>query len=393
MNRESKHPVNVQAVVEVALFGIALPVNKTIIVFVLLVGAVISSIIIAVATCTESRIRSKGVRSEPSAAALSVSSFLPLSVHDLLALPVEALSNVDIARMNLLAAKGLPGAESVDMDVVIRQLDDWADGVRAETDRHLYRVTDPRYADHYQRSEARLRAEMLVQVLQEDCGVHYNAERIRKVDFSNPNDLFIVGMIGHINGGTCASMPVLYVAIGRRLGYPMKLALAKQHVYCRWEGGAESFNIDGATEGGLDFPPDAEYRNWPEPISDEEMKRGEYLRGLTPTEELSLFMLNRGCVYHARGRFPEAVACFREAHRLMPTAMGPKAAVATALAGLPMPGQSGPDFQSPDVRAMRPCDRHRSANRGMPIPPNLDRFYPSGNSGQPETHKASEIKP
>ena len=150
------------------------------------------------------------------------------------------LGKVDIAVMNLLCAKGLPGAENLDVRSVLATLDEWAGKVRIETERHLYRVHDPRYADHYNHSEARLRAEFIVQVLQEDCGVRYNLARVRNVDFSKPQDLFIHGMVNSDNGGTCSSMPVLYAAISRRLGYPIKLVLAKQHVFCRWDDGRES---------------------------------------------------------------------------------------------------------------------------------------------------------
>ncbi|MBK8268865.1 MAG: hypothetical protein IPK83_11405 [Planctomycetes bacterium] len=257
----------------------------------------------------------------------------------MLELTPQQLASADIALMNLLCAKGIPGAESLDIPAALKRLDEWAAKVKVETERHLYRVTDPKFADHYNHSEARLRAEFIVQTLQEDCGVHYNMERVRNVDFSNPKDMFILGMIDDANGGTCASMPVLYVAIGRRLGYPMKLALAKQHVYCRWEGTTEKLNIEGAANGGIDFPPDDYYGTWPEPISDEEMATGEFLRGLTPSEELSMFMLNRGCCHHAREEFAAAVACFAESHRLMPNAIGPKVAVSTAMERKPMPGQ------------------------------------------------------
>src|SRR5690606_17194252 len=106
-----------------------------------------------------------------------------------------------------------PGAENLNIPAVLAKLDEWAAKVKFETERHLYRVTDPRYAEHYKHSEARLRAEFIVQCLQEDCGVHFNMDRVRDVDFSRPQDLFIHGMVNSDNGGTCSSMPVLYAAI------------------------------------------------------------------------------------------------------------------------------------------------------------------------------------
>ena len=59
---------------------------------------------------------------------------------------------------------------------------------------------------------------MLVTVLQQDLGVHYNPQRAREVDFRNSKDLFIHGLVGNPNGGTCVSIPALYTTIARRLG-------------------------------------------------------------------------------------------------------------------------------------------------------------------------------
>jgi hypothetical protein len=242
----------------------------------------------------------------------------PTSYYDLLAMSPDELAGVDIALGNLLCAKGLPGAENLDIPAVLKQLDAWAAKVKFDTERHLYRVTDPRYAEHYGHSEARLRAEFIVQTLQEECGVHYNPDRITTADWRNSQDLFLHGLVGSANGGTCSSMPLLYVAIGRRLGYPMKLVLADSHIFCRWDSEKERLNIEGTTNGGINFHPDEYYRTWPKPLADAEIERGEFLRSLTPTEELSSFLIDRGMCLDMNGRNPEARAAFAEAHRLMP---------------------------------------------------------------------------
>jgi hypothetical protein len=173
------------------------------------------------------------------------------SYYDLLAMTPEELAKVDLALMNLLCAKGLPGVENLDIPGVLKQLDEWGAKVKLETERHLYRVKDPRYAEHYANSEARLRAEFTVQCLQEDCAVRYNPDRIYDPDFRDSRDMFIHGMLPGANGGTCASMPVMDVAIGRRLGYPMKLVLAHSHILCRWDDARDHFNIEGASNGNV----------------------------------------------------------------------------------------------------------------------------------------------
>ena len=230
----------------------------------------------------------------------------------------DELAKVDLAVMNLLCAAGLPGAENLDIPAAQRKLDQWAAKLKPETERHLYRVKDPRYAEHYANSEARLRTEFIVQMLQEDCGVHYNLARVNQPDFGNSKDSFLHGMIDSDNGGTCASMPVMYAAVGRRLGYPIKLACAKEHMFCRWESPTERLNFDGSCNGGIDFPADDYYRQWPFPISDEEVAAGQYLRSLTPQQELAAFLLNRGTCLQVHERWPEAREVLAEAHRLAP---------------------------------------------------------------------------
>lgn len=240
------------------------------------------------------------------------------ALDDLLAMRAGQIADVDIAEMNLLCATGLPGAENLDIDGSLAKLDQWAVRVRSATKRHLYRAHDPRWADHYKHSEDWLRAEFLAQVLQEDCGVRYNMERIRNIDFRNAKDLFIHGMIGNENGGTCASMPVLYVAVGRRLGYPLKLVLTKGHVFARWDGADGTFNIETTGDGGTDSYPDEYYGTWPLKWTPQEKKASRYLISLSPAEELASFLASRAHCLLDNGRTREALDAYSAARRLAP---------------------------------------------------------------------------
>lgn len=287
-------------------------------------------------------------RSTPATSSPATARVMPSNYYDLLAMSPSELATVDIALMNLLSAKGLPGAENIDIPAILKQLDAWAAKVKFETERHLYRVKDPRYAEHYANSEARLRAEFIVQCLQEDCGVRYNPERIYEPDFRDARDMFLHGMLPDGKGGTCASMPVMYVAIGRRLGYPMKLVQAKEHLFCRWDGGKERFNIEGSSNGNVNYDPDDYYRTWPKPISDAEMASDIFLASLTPTQELANFLHDRGTVLHANGNNIEARAAFAEAHRLEPRSANTLAAL-RATCGAVRP--RGPRARDPDADA------------------------------------------
>jgi hypothetical protein len=234
-------------------------------------------------------------------------------MQELLAMTPEQLRQVDIAEMNLLCAVGLPGAERIDIDKCLAQLDQWAAKVKFETDRHLYRVHDPRWAAHYRHSESYFRAEMLLQVLQEDCGVKYNPQRIFDVDFTNSKDLFIHGMIDDPNGGTCASMPVLYVAVGRRLGYPLFLSHTKGHLFARWEDAKDRFNIEGSGEGFASHP-DEYYHNWPFTLTEAEKNGGYFLSTKTPAQDFAGFLATRAHCLQDIGCLDDAESTYELAH-------------------------------------------------------------------------------
>jgi hypothetical protein len=240
------------------------------------------------------------------------------SLDDLLAMPPEQLARVDIAKRNLLCAVGLPGTEKLDVNKCLVRLDDYAGRVRYWTEQSLWDFRQN--PGKFENSEAKFRVLLLISVLQKDFGIHYNDRgKWRNCDFSNPQNAFLHGMIDDDNGGTCASMPVMYVAIGRRLGYPMSMVLAKTHIFARWEDlkTGERFNIEG-TNPRFDDHPDSYYREWPAPISDAELKLGWYLKSLTPVEEFAVFLQNRGACLLDNERFAEARSAYAHSCRFAP---------------------------------------------------------------------------
>lgn len=269
----------------------------------------------------------------------------PDSLDELLMMSPEELSEVDIAVMNLLCAQGLPGAEGLEVPKILGLLDIWAGYVKYETERNLYKFKNN--PAEYNNSEADYRMLMLVTVLQQDLGVHYNMAKIRDINFANSKDQFIHGMVGDDNGGTCVSMPVLYVAIGRRLGYPLKLVLAKEHVFCRWDGGEERVNVEGAGQGMNSYP-DSFYREWPRPISEQEVARGDYLASLSPSQELAVFLAARGHCLVDNGRFKEALTVFRLCVRLFPCPdhLGHVAVTESILSGRVLPIANLPSVEA-----------------------------------------------
>lgn len=249
------------------------------------------------------------------------------SLRALLTLPTATLQQVDIARMNLLCAEGLPGAEDLSLERCLATLDEMAARVRSETERHLYRFQ--RNPAEFEHSEGYFRMIMLAVVLTEDFGVRYAPAKIGTAAdahpgdgfFADAHDVFLHGLTGSRRQGTCSSLPVLQVVVGRRVGYPLKLVTTKGHLFVRWEDSLERFNIEAAGQGVSRFTDDY-YRHWPVEVSEEEVQAEGYLKSLTPSEELAVFLSIRGMCWREAGRNADATKSFREAARLAPQCQG-----------------------------------------------------------------------
>lgn len=239
------------------------------------------------------------------------------SLSEVLGLPLNVIPHYSLGFLNLACATLLPDTADLDIVACLKQLDHWAQHVEQETERNFHRFQrDP---GEYRHSEGWYRAAMMVTVLQQDCGVRYNPDCIKTRLFMNSAEAFIHGLLKG-EGGTCANMPVLYAAIGRRLGYPIYICEAKAHLFCRWatKDGRERFNIE-TTARGVHTPDDDYYKKWPYQISEREVYFGHFLRNLDPYEELGGFMAARGHCLLDRGHLLDAIVAYSHAHRLAPT--------------------------------------------------------------------------
>ncbi len=246
-----------------------------------------------------------------------------LTLGVLVMLPPEDLAATGIARMNLVCQQGLPGAADLDINSALDLVGRMAARVKSETQRHLYRFKQN--PGEFEHSEGFFRMVMMGVVLAEDFGIQYSPERRagpQATDagdhfFADPERVFLSGLVSPKRQGTCSSLPVLYVAVGRELGYPLKLVTTKAHLLVRWEGGGERFNIE-VTGRGVNRFDDDYYRHWPFEISAAEEAAEGYLKSLTPPEELAVFLSIRGMCLRESGRMAEAAESFAAASRLAP---------------------------------------------------------------------------
>jgi hypothetical protein len=239
-----------------------------------------------------------------------------LTLGDLLTMPATEIGNVDVDEMNLLCAQGLPGAEGLDVAQCLRTVDEWAGLTRRMTDERIgiFRQNP----EQFKNSENWWRVGALVGVLNRVIGTSYNpalknAGALGMFDttsFQNARDIFIHGLLTGNRQGTCSSMPVLVAAVGRRLGYPLKLVAGRNHLFVRWDDGTERFNIE-VTDSFAERKPDDFYHEWPRP-------NRLPLKSMTPAEELSTFLAFRGLCLMQHKRWRDAEVAFAHSHVLVP---------------------------------------------------------------------------
>lgn len=279
----------------------------------------------AMAGCSEPREGSRG------------DELCPSNLEELVALSATELERVDVGRMNLVCADAVSGLGESELSRLLRRLDEWAEDARRAEVR--YRKTYEREPMRYDNSYAKYRAVNLALTIKEDFRCRYQKEHIRSgamTDFSSPrffrnaDDVFVSGLLKR-RLGTCSSFPVLLVALGRRLGYPLYLKLTGGHMFCCWDDGKERFNLE--TNGdAVDTPHDEHYLKEPcygmAARSQRELAGERLMVNLTNAEALSVFLETAGYCAEANCKLLQALFFYRTALKYRP-----KSAILNRLAG------------------------------------------------------------
>ena len=231
----------------------------------------------------------------------------------------------DIAAVNLACARGLPNCDEREFPDHLALLDTIAEAVRQQTDRsfRLFKLKPKQFNG----SEAVFRLYTMEHVFRVQFGVRYDP-KVREVTeggrlwtSDDSSELFIHGLLGPKRTGTCSSLPTFAIAVGRRLGYPLKLVLVPNHTLYRWDDGAEVFNLQ-PTEAGGEVRSDESFRQWPrrwDAVDHAINTRTKvWLHSLTPRKEASKFLCNRALLLRDVGRHREAIEALDAAGRFDP---------------------------------------------------------------------------
>jgi hypothetical protein len=238
------------------------------------------------------------------------------SVDDQLAyfagLTEEELAKFDIAYLNLVCAQGLNGSENLDITACLRSLDEMAAFVKVNTraNLHMFRQNPGEYAN----SEGQFRALLMVSLVVKRYGASYNPDRIESPNNLSPNDVFFrdsqdIFLHGLLKRqprmGTCTSLPVFWIALGRRLGYPLSMSNTLLHFFVRWEDDSDRFNFEG-TQNGCSITDDAHYKEFPVKLDEAKIEYFGLLQSFSRKREMMHFLLARAACLGANGRDAEA---------------------------------------------------------------------------------------
>jgi hypothetical protein len=243
------------------------------------------------------------------------------SVAQMMSMSDSELDGLDPIVMDLAIARGIPECMELDVSKYVTTVDEWAIAIREKNSRD---EAAGRTGPLYRQSKKLWLAGGMAIELARTFGVRYTAEPL---NLSRPDQSFVYGAIER-GTGTCASMPVLYLAIGRRLGWPIHAVVSNDHMWARWDDGipvdkgGERFNLE-ATTAGIAGHENEFCSNLDSDYADElktpaiAIRSGSDMSSLTSRETLGIFLQARAGYWssHQDWRRAEddailALACF-----------------------------------------------------------------------------------
>jgi regulator of sirC expression with transglutaminase-like and TPR domain len=131
-----------------------------------------------------------------------------------------------------------------------------------------------------------------------------------------PENRFLVGPIDK-GKGNCVSLPILYITIAQRLGFPVFAVTAPDHLFARYvDKSLKMQNIEPTGQGG--FSPNSKYMEDLN-ISQQAIDNGAYLKTLSNREFLGELIAQNGVFWAKKGDIDRAIKYFHVAKELAPS--------------------------------------------------------------------------
>jgi hypothetical protein len=255
---------------------------------------------------------------KPIKGTLMGSDLASLTVWKLLALGQDELEQVDVVAANLAVAREIPALSRLHIPNYVEIVDDWTRRFAQSLPQmeRVFEQTPWRW-----KSDIRFfRVGMLQGFLGHDIGLQYIEEykHATAIGYTDPSDLFINGLIDK-KQGTCANMAALHVAMSRKMGWPVSLAVAKSHQLSRFDDGHVIHNIEAtATHPGSFCSEDDSFYIKKCGLPKRAIECGSDLRKLTVREMLGVFLALAGRHYMDTDQVEAADAVYPLSRTLFP---------------------------------------------------------------------------
>ncbi len=228
------------------------------------------------------------------------------TLGELVGRPNEYLHDVDPLELNLLVAQALPAFADLEVAPYQQRADEGAEDFQRRLP--VFEAEFRKSPQDWKNDIRFFRLGGLCWYVAEVLGIRYRDDHreATSVLYTDPSDLFINGVMD-TRQGTCGNMAALHAALAWRLGWPLRLACAGPHIFCRYDDGQVIHNIECTNNGrgGFQSHPDSYYQEHYR-IPDVAIRCGSDLRALSPRETLGLFFGLRGRHWEDVGRLPEA---------------------------------------------------------------------------------------
>jgi len=232
----------------------------------------------------------------------------PETLEELRVMSDAELERLDVIRMNLIVAK------EVDPDIDIRFFEKYFDALAAYAKYQIDTLEPAFDADTspYKSSKEIWKCAVLWEIVTEDFGIGYLQEGISGLDHTQPWQKFVHGVVTR-KQGTCCNLPVIYLALGQRLGFPIRAAMAPRHTYLQWVyADGSHVNFDVTSRKGMMVDSDANIRE-ADINTCPDFYQEHVFRAMSARELLGSFLRNLGDVYAARKYLRHAVVAYSNA--------------------------------------------------------------------------------
>ena len=161
-------------------------------------------------------------------------------------------------------------------------------------------------------SDPETRIRILNTVIHQMEGFHYDHSPFAR----SRQDYYFLNGILDTKQGTCYTIPLLYIAVAQRLGYPLYPVSAPDHMFVRYVDPSFTEQNIETTSGGKYFPDQYYIEGFA--ISIRGLKTGSYLRTLTYRQFLGQMLAASAVIHGRNAATPKVIAYLTMAAQLDP---------------------------------------------------------------------------